>query len=629
MRFTFHVACVLALLLCAAGRAEGTACEAPGPADTPFVVSAPVAAPQYPALAWNGDGYGIVWGDHRNGRYELIFSARTASGAAAVPETVIASSADNAWLPSIVWNGSGYGVAWYDQRNGSELYFRRIAPDGSLLGAEHVVSTVPSEAFAARRPTLQWTGSDYGLAWVDDRDGNEEIYFARVNGGGNPVGGQLRITADPGRSVRPRLSWVGTHYGLSWIDDREGSDEVFFATVGATGAVMAGPSRVSFSDEPTRGPASIAWTGSDFSLCWDGHVQRVNVAASPVGPVTRFASGESPEIVWNGTEFGIVGQRAPAFVRMSSVGQVLQTVPVAANSGGALRPQIVWADSAYAVSWLDTQPAADRVLLSLIDCSCPDLDGDGFSVCAGDCADDDPLRNPGATEVCNGEDDDCDSLFDEDALGEDSDADGVHNACDNCVDVANSDQVDTDGDGLGSACDNCDDVVNPDQSDVDGDQRGDACDNCRTTQNPTQLDKDADGAGDACDNCPSTANPSQGDVDSDAEGDACDLDDGLIWVAFFSADTVVWQKETGYDAWNVYRGDLKVLLLAGIYTQTPQPGGPASAQCDLLDQLLVDVAPTTPGLQMFYLVTGVSAGVESDLGNDGAGNPRPNTLPCP
>lgn len=38
-----------------------------------------------------------------------------------------------------------------------------------------------------------------------------------------------------------------------------------------------------------------------------------------------------------------------------------------------------------------------------------DSDGDGFSAADGDCDDGDPDVNPGAAEVCNGVDDDCDS----------------------------------------------------------------------------------------------------------------------------------------------------------------------------------------------------------------------------
>jgi hypothetical protein len=155
----------------------------------------------------------------------------------------------------------------------------------------------------------------------------------------------------------------------------------------------------------------------------------------------------------------------------------------------------------------------------------------------------------------------------------DTDGDGVVDLVDNCVAVANTEQVDSDLDGIGDACDvdndndgfndgadNCPFTFNASQSDADLDGIGDACDadgdgdgvasavdNCPLVPNADQADADFDGLGDECDadddndavcdigvgsagcsagpdNCPVTFNPDQGDVDGDAVGNACDLD---------------------------------------------------------------------------------------------------------
>jgi len=192
-----------------------------------------------------------------------------------------------------------------------------------------------------------------------------------------------------------------------------------------------------------------------------------------------------------------------------------------------------------------------------------DLDQDGY-LAAEDCDDEDEDVNPGAVEVCNGEDDDCDGAIDDSVGGTwYSDADG-----DGFGDPATASQSCDVGDGQVADSSDCDDdnaevhiaadeVCNGVDDDCDGDIDEDALD-----ASLWFVDADGDGWGDddttveaceACSNCldvgddcddaDAAVNPGATEVcngiDDDCDGDI-DPDD--------SADAATWYADADGDS---------------------------------------------------------------------------------
>jgi hypothetical protein len=196
---------------------------------------------------------------------------------------------------------------------------------------------------------------------------------------------------------------------------------------------------------------------------------------------------------------------------------------------------------------------------NLADCVDPDDDNDGVTD-ENDCEPTNSAIFPGQVEKCNGVDENCDGVADEnwpdtdedglaDCIDDDDDNDGVPDLLDNCPQVKNADQFNSDNDLIGNACDSDDDNDgSPDNEDCEplnplvkpnGEELCDGLDNdCDDSVDEgfpdsnddgvadcVSDDDDGDGIADKLDNCPAVKNPNQKNSDGDLLGDACDPDD--------------------------------------------------------------------------------------------------------
>jgi hypothetical protein len=493
------------------------------------------------------------------------------------PDRIWAPSGYITSQPSIVWDGSAYGVAWIDEGL-SRLHLTRLDIDGITDLAQFTAADFNVE------PALAWSGSQYGLLWQASAGGGSyEMRFARLSPTGVLLQGPTRL-ASSNHDMLPRLAASPSGFGVLWYQDNGTTFQMNFMAFGADGSSIK-------ATQLTSGPWSydygdVQWVGNGYAVAWvnqDGpQVALFDAAGQYQSQLTVTALGTPGgvpiSIGWTGSEMLVAWamtsqQQDISLQRVSATGgPILRDIRI--PRGDAWRKRVgnlVWTGNHFVLAWDRSYEDPTLAIVGNLDCGCLDSDQDSWSVCSNDCRDQDGLSFPGAPERCDGLDNDCDGTADE---GLDAPitcgtgacertillcTDGTPNTCvpgspgpetcngidDDCDTIVDNPDADADGSfDCGQDCapadpsihpgaveicngidDDCDGVADDigGSADGDGDGVASACDNCPTVANPSQADADSDGRGDACDNCPATVNPSQADSDGDGDGDACDL----------------------------------------------------------------------------------------------------------
>jgi N-acetylneuraminic acid mutarotase len=235
---------------------------------------------------------------------------------------------------------------------------------------------------------------------------------------------------------------------------------------------------------------STVWTGTEM-IVWGGGGSvsntgaRFNPLTNAWTPTSTGANVPTKRLehtaLWTGSEMLIWGGASLTSSVLTNVGGRYDPstdtwTPLSAHAytpASKTFHTAVWTGSQMIVWGGDPSTATGGLY-----CACPngrlvyrDADGDGYgdraitrpscdgSVPAGyaseglDCDDAHASAHPGASETCDGLDNDCDGLVDESAAAVDADGDGVHDLCDDCGLRFDPAQSDFDHDGEGDACD--------------------------------------------------------------------------------------------------------------------------------------------------------------------------------
>jgi hypothetical protein len=152
------------------------------PTDTVDARNAPTASSSALVGRVLGTDFGYVsaWEDSRSGSDEVYMSLLQSDGKIYEDGLVEEPGTGSANWPHIAWTGTSIAVVYYQFRNGNPQVFMTFVDQNGMRLGGGADAQVSDTTEWARYPDVQWTGAEFGVLWIDARDGQPELYFNRA-----------------------------------------------------------------------------------------------------------------------------------------------------------------------------------------------------------------------------------------------------------------------------------------------------------------------------------------------------------------------------------------------------------------------------------------------------------------
>lgn len=250
--------------------------QAGAPLDTTGIpISTAINGQWYPAVAFDGTNYLVVWGDARNGPNDDIYGARVSVSGIILDPNGFPICMQAGWqgFPSVAFDGTNYLTVWEDRRAGSNIYGARVTKSGLIIDTAAIsISTAPNKQTT---PAVTFNGGNYFVVWQDERitPYATDIYGTRVN----PLGlvldtAGIAISSASNSQWCPSAAFDNINYLVIWGDARSGSSDDIYATrVTQSGVVLDSNGLPICTQAGWQGFPSAVFDGTNYLTVWEDH----------------------------------------------------------------------------------------------------------------------------------------------------------------------------------------------------------------------------------------------------------------------------------------------------------------------------------------------------------------------
>ncbi len=348
-----------------------------------IALSTAAGSQEAPCVAFDGTDFLVVWQDRRRGNFDIYGARLSQAGTVLDPAGIAISTADDyQWYPAVAFDGASFLVVWQDYRNGSDpdIYGARVSREGAVLDPSGIAASTAAGDQGA--PGVAFDGTDYLVVWQDSRDSLCDIYAARVSQAGavlDPSG--IAVSTAAGDQGAPAVAFDGTDYLVVWQDSRDSLCDIYAARVSQAGAVLD-PSGIAVSTAAgDQGIPRVAFDGTNFFVVWQDYrngvysdiygarVSQDGALIDPSGfPVSTAAGWQgSPAVAFDGTDFLAswvdtrIGNNRIYGARVNRDGTVLDTSGIILSTSADDRrvPAVAFDGASFLVVWQDYRNGSD------------------------------------------------------------------------------------------------------------------------------------------------------------------------------------------------------------------------------------------------------------------------------
>ena len=193
----------------------------------------------WPWVAGDDQSLAVAWSDDGAGSYDVQFASLDPQSLAMSNQISLRGTVPNSGLlPRLIRTSFGFFAAWEDMRTSdNQIFSSLVDPTGHSIGGGLVEEPNTGDA---NWPNAAWDGSGaMAIVYYQWRTSRPQIYLTLLDSTGarvNRAHDLMVSNGDAGWSKYPDVLWTGSEFGVLYVDTRDGPPALWLQRVSCTGS---------------------------------------------------------------------------------------------------------------------------------------------------------------------------------------------------------------------------------------------------------------------------------------------------------------------------------------------------------------------------------------------------------